>query len=74
MNNRARRRYRHIIEITIQSSALYTLSMLGNAVTILITNGSVNLDGSAVINAGVYLDALTIITTVSYSQLSILNY
>jgi len=66
MNNRARRRYRHIIEITIQSSALYTLSTLGNAVTTLITNGNLNSDGSTLLNAEIYLDTFTTITTVSY--------
>jgi len=74
INNHARRRYRHIIEITIQSSTLYTLSTLGIAVTGLINNGYLNPQGSTVLDAQLYLNALTVITTVSYSQISILNH
>jgi len=66
MNNRARRRYRHIIEISIQSSALYTLSVLGAAVTTLIDNGNLNSDGSTLFNAEIYSDIFTEITTVSH--------
>jgi len=65
MNNRARRRYRHIIEITIQSSALYTFSTLGNAVITLVDKGNPNLDGSSLVNAEAYLTAFTLISTVS---------
>ena len=48
--------------------------MFGNAMTVLLTNEHINLDASTILNAGVYLEGFTYISTVSYSQLSILNY
>ena len=74
INNGARRRYRHIIEITIQSSALYTLTIVGTAVTTLLDDVNLNVNESSIFNAGLYLSALTCIATVGHSQLSILNY
>jgi len=66
-NTVARRRYRYIMEITIQSSTMYTLAIVGNAVLVLINNSDLDLTGSTLLNAGSYFQVLLIVTTVSYS-------
>ena len=64
LNRRARQRYTHIIEIMIQSSALYSLALLVQAVTALINDGSVDAIGSKQYNANFYSSTVALITTV----------
>ena len=65
-DKRARRRYRHIIEITIQSSAIYSVTMLASAITSIL--GGLNLprqerDGLFIVSN--YLEFITLFATVS---------
>jgi len=64
---RARRRYMYIVEITTQSSALYTLSTISAAVTGLINNADFNAHGSSFFNAESYTNAIACFTTVCSS-------
>lgn len=65
MNRRSRRRYTYIIEITIQSSALYTLALLVQAITGFTFNDSLKFPSSTVLNAALYTDVVAWIMTVS---------
>jgi len=67
LNRQARRRYTHIIEIMMQSSLLYSLSMLALAIATLTDNGNLFSIRSIDLNAQVYTNALSVITTVWYS-------
>ena len=73
-NINARQQYRHIIEIAIQSSALYTLAALVNAVVSILNNGHLNLLGSTILNVESYADVLAIITTVSSTHISVYDH
>jgi len=66
LNLQARRRYTHIIEITIQSSVLYSFAIVGQAITYFIGNGNFTLE-SSIINADLYMNAIAAITTVCFS-------
>jgi len=72
-NRHTRRRYEHIFEIIVQSSALYSLSILVQAVTNLSANEDSHLGGSAALNASVYASAITVITTVFCSIILSIN-
>ena len=65
LNLQSRRRYMHIVEIMVQSSALYSLSTLGLAILDLINNANSNLVGSAILNAENYTSTVAVISTVS---------
>jgi len=66
-NQHARKRHSHIVEIMIQSSALYSLTILSEAITIIINNADVNLfDGAADLNAQFYIEAIMTVTTVRF--------
>jgi len=47
LNNRARRRYSHIVEIMVQSAVIYTIASILGAITSLLDPGSVNGTNSA---------------------------
>jgi len=65
INPRARQRYQHVLEIAIQSSGLYTSSLLLEAVMTLIINTNHNFEVStAVINAYFYATSIASITPV----------
>jgi len=67
VNHQARRRYKHVIEIIIQSSALYSISLLITAIISLInTNAKIAALQSVLLNldAGVYANAISSFTTV----------
>ena len=65
MNRQARKRYKHIIEIIIQSSALYSFSILIGAVTALIgDNATITTSDSVIFNADIYAAAIGGFTTV----------
>lgn len=63
----ARRRYTHITEIIVQSSALYTLAMLCQAIANLANGANLNEMTSTLYDTGAYLGALITIITVSRS-------
>ena len=67
-NRKARRRYKHIIEIIIQSSALYSVSLLLNAITALCSPASLTASNSVIFNAGVYTAAISDFTMVYSSN------
>lgn len=68
LNHQARRRYRHIIEIMIQSSVLYNLSVLTQAILNLINpEDGHTLDIFMFSNVVLYTSAIMIITTVCCS-------
>jgi len=63
----ARRRYTHIIDIMIQSSALYSLSMLSQAILSFIDPGTIGSGAQTALSMGIiYTTGTAIITTVSY--------
>jgi len=64
-NHQARRRYTHIIEIIIQSSALYSFSILITAITALVgDNSTFTASDSVIFNADTYASAIAAFTTV----------
>lgn len=77
MNPKARRRYTHIIEITMQSSALYSLAILAQAIFALLSSGSF-MSQSSFFVASDYISAIANITTVgdftSSPFLSLISY
>jgi len=62
--SRIRRRYTYIIEILVQSSVLYSLSILALAIADFVDNGDLTLTGSSVFNAEAYTSAIALISTV----------
>lgn len=64
LNTRARKRYAHITEILVQSSALYSLSIVGQAIVTLIDEGTFNGISSKLLNAGVYTYSVSCLTAV----------
>jgi len=69
-NHRARRQYTHIIEIIIQSSALYSLALVCLAIETLIKAVGRD-DGQIVLlNAEIYIEAIAMFTTVCSSMFS----
>lgn len=64
LNIQARRRYKHIIEIIIQSSALYSIAILFPAISVFVHNANLGLPGSKTINFDAYTSAIASITTV----------
>jgi len=62
-NPRARRRYTHIIEIIIQSSALYSLAIVCQAIETLINAVSSN-EEIVLLDAEIYIGTITMFTTV----------
>ncbi|KAF4610338.1 hypothetical protein D9613_010637 [Agrocybe pediades] len=62
-NLRARKRYAHIVEIMIQSAALYSLTILGQAIIALTTSGNLATLTSAILNGEFYTSGLMVFTT-----------
>lgn len=69
LNREVRRRYKHIIEITTQSSASYTRSTVATAVTGLINNADIRTYRSDFFNAEAYTNAIACFTTVCSTYL-----
>lgn len=67
LNRRARRRYQHIVEILVQSAALYSIVMLVQAIVAIIDTGDFDTTGSAILNFGDYMTGITSITAVCCS-------
>jgi len=66
-NNRARQRYRHIVEIALQSSAMYSVTMLATAIINIVGGLSVNFataEGHNLFIVSNYLSSINIFTTV----------
>ena len=66
MNHRARRRYKHIVEIIVQSSALYSLCILLAAVADLVDNESPSGLNSRSYGASAYTATISFISTVCF--------
>jgi len=65
-NHQARRRYQHIIGIIVQSSALYSVSMLAQAIIGLFFTGNLAVTGTALLNSGVYTTGISCFVAVCY--------
>jgi len=63
-NIRARRRYTHITEIIMQSSALYSIAILCQAIEALVNRGINSHAGIVLINAEIYTGTMATFTTV----------
>jgi len=70
MNSRARRRYTSIVDIITQSSALYSFSLLAQAILGLVTNSTFGFTGSTLLNANTYTYEIATMTTVCSSMLA----
>lgn len=67
MNRQARRRYQYLIEIIIQSSALYSISILLSAITTLVdTNQNITASQSGILDADNYLNVIASFITVYF--------
>jgi len=63
-NHKVRRRYKHIIEIIIQSSALYSVSLLLYAIIVLCLSTNLTVSNSVIIDAHLYAGAISGFITV----------
>ena len=64
LDSGARKRYKYVIEIIIQSAGLYTLSIIALAITFLVGSGDFTLGSTAIINASNYAYTIAAITPV----------
>jgi len=66
LNPGARKRYKHIVEIIVQSSALYSLTLLASAILAFINDAHSALFMPHFTTAELYTSSITLITTVCF--------